>query len=224
MRNFIVLIFLLLGLGLQAQVFLPGKLITIDGDTLVGLVAEQGGITWSFKESPKGAERIYTRRQVVGFERKDEKYEEHTFEVLRAKFPERVKDFLLVVEEGQVRLLRYDGKGLFGSDHVGYYIHENGMLTPLRVNLDDANFKVQMRQYFSDFPELASRIKAKELKYENIQEIVQIYNSWYSKQPHTDEITPAAKPTKAKKEPKAKKAHQIESDPLQGGVEESKEN
>ena len=223
MRKFIVLVFMLLGLGLQAQVFLPGKLITADGDTLVGLVAEQGGITWSYKESKNAAEHIYTRRQVVGFERKDEKYEEHVFEVLRAKFPERVKDFLLVVEEGQVRLLRYDGKGLFGSDHVGYYLHEKNMLMPLRVNLDESNFKVQMRQYFSDYPELAAKIKSKELKYDNIQEVVQIYNSWYGQQPHPEETDPAATPEKSIKEAKPKKAEKAESDPLEGGEESSEE-
>lgn len=215
---------MLIGLGASAQVFLPGKLITTDGDTLVGLVAEQGGITWSFKESKNGAERIFTRRQVAGFERKDEKYEEHEVEVLRAKFPERVKDFLLVVEEGQVRLLRYDGTGLFGSSHVGYYLHEKGMARPLRVNMDDANFKVQMRQYFSDYQELADRIKRKELTYANIQEIVQTYNAWYKTQPHDAEM-PVGEKAPAKK-PKEKKSQQSETedDPLKGGEEESKEN
>jgi hypothetical protein len=223
MRNLILLIFLLMGLGASAQVFLPGKLITTDGDTLVGLVAEQGGITWSFKETKNGAVSIYTRRQVVGFERKDEKYEEHEIEVLRANFPERVKDFLLVVEEGQVRLLRYDGTGLFGSSHIGYYLHEKGMLNPLRVNVDDGNFKVQMRQYFSDHAELADRIKRKELKYANIQEIVQAYNAWYKEQPHDAETPVGEKAPKAAKEKKNQQT-EPEEDPLRDREEESKEN
>ncbi len=217
MRYTLVLIFLLLALGLEAQVFLPGKLVTTDGDTLVGLVAEQGGITWSYKESKNAPERIYSRRQVLAFERKDEKYEEHEVEVLRANFPERVKDFLLVVEEGQVRLLRYDGKGLFGSDHVGYYLHEKGMVMPLRVNKDEANFKVQMRQYFSDFPELADRIKHKELMYANIQEIVQMYNAWFKMQPAPE------KSDAPQKAPKEKKTKSVESDPLKESGEKSDE-
>jgi hypothetical protein len=220
------LTFLLLGLEMQAQVFLPGKLITTDGDTLVGLVSEQGGVTWGYKESKNSAEHIYTRRQVVGFERRDEKYEEYEVEVLRGKFPERVKDFLLVVEEGQVRLLRYDGKGIHNSDHVCYYLHEKGMHMPLRINVDEGNFKVQMRQYFSDYPELAARIKSKELKYENVQEIVTTYNTWYASQPHPDEFKPEAAPAKAPKEPKAPKQpkEKIESDPMQDSDEKSKEN
>lgn len=205
MRNFICLIILLAGLDLQAQVFLPGKLMTTDGDTLVGLVAEQGGITWSFKESKNSAVRIFTRRQVVGFQRKDERYEEHVVEVLRGKFPERVKDFLLVVEEGQVRLLRYDGVGLFGSDHTSYYLHEKDMGSPLRVNVDPGNFKVQMRQYFGDHEELATRIKNKELGYDKIQEIVQLYNAWYKDQPHDDELKPKAEDAPAEKPEKEKK-------------------
>lgn len=198
MRYLIGFIFLLTAAGLQAQVFLPGKLITTDGDTLVGLVAEQGGITWSYKETKNSPERIYTRRQVLGFERKDEKYEEHEVEVLRGKFPERVKDFLLVVEEGQVRLLRYDGKGIFGSDHTCYYLHEQEMLNPLRVNTDPANFKTQMKQYFSDYPELVAKIKSKELGYDQLQSIVQLYNSWYAQQPHAENPELAPKPKKAK--------------------------
>jgi hypothetical protein len=220
MRYSIGLILLLLGVGLQAQVFLPGKLYTTDGDTLVGLVAESGGITWSFKESKNAAEHIYTRRQILGFERRDERYEEHEIEVLRGKFPERVKDFLLVVEDaegtGQVRLLRYDGKGIFGSDHTCYYLHEKGMAIPLRVNVDPGNFKTQMRQYFGDHPELAERIKSKELGYDNIQEIVIIYNAWYNEQPHTDEFHPEEASTESKapkeKKPKKEKPDKLESE------------
>jgi hypothetical protein len=223
MRQYMVTVFLLLGLGLQAQVYLPGKLVTTDGDTLVGFVSEQGGITWGFRETKNGPERLYTRRQVLAFERKDEKYEEYQIEVLRGKFPERVKDFLLVVEEGQVRLLRYDGKGLFNSSHTGYYLHEKGMRFPIRVNVDEVNFKVQMRQYFSDFEDLANKIKSKELKYENIQQIVQMYNSWYAQQPHDDEFKPgdASKPAKAPKEPKRSK---IESEPLPESDDKSEGN
>ena len=221
MRQFTTAIFLLLGLGLHAQVFLPGKLITADGDTLVGLVAEQGGITWSYRAGKNEPVSIYTRRQVVGFQRQDEHYEEHLIEVLRGKFPERVKDFLLVVEEGQVRLLRYDGTGIFGSEHVGYYLHEKGMSMPLRVNVDDHNFKVQMSQYFSDYPELADRIKGKELQYDKIQEIVQIFNAWYKLQPKKESAPANTDPAKAPKEKKAKK---VESDPMMENSDESKEN
>lgn len=207
-------------MGIEAQVFLPGKLMTSDGDTLVGFVAEQGGITWSFKESKNGVVSIFTRRQVVGFERKDEKYEEHEVEVLRGKFPERVTDFLLVVEEGQVRLLRYDGNDLFGKPHTCYFLHEKDMATPLRVNVDPGNFRVQMRQYFGDYAELAQRIKSKELGYEKVQEIVQTYNTWYKSQPHDDEFKSEPSPAneKPKKEPKPKK-EKLESD-----EEESKED
>lgn len=208
MRYTICFILLLSTWAVEAQVFLPGKLFTADGDTLVGLVAEQGGITWSFRETKNGPVSIYTRRQVLGFERQDEHYEEHTIEVLRGKFPERVKDFLLVVEDGQVRLLRYDGKGIFGSDHTGYYLHEKDMAMPLRINVNPGNFKTQMHQYFSDHEELALRIKRKELGYENVQEIVQQYNAWYKDQPHDEEYKPKEKTVKPSKEkqPKTEKA------------------
>ena len=217
MRQFLFLVFCSFCLSLQAQVFLPGKLMTTDGDTLVGFVAEQGGITWSFKESKNGAVRIFSRRQVVGFERKDERYEEHEVEVLRGKFPERVTDFLLVVEEGQVRLLRYDGNDLFGKPHTTYFLHEQDMAVPLRVNVDPGNFKVQMRQYFGDYAALAQRIKSKELGYDKVQEIVQTYNAWYKDQPHDNEFKSEPSPDKEKpvkeKKPKKEKPESEEDDP-----------
>lgn len=205
------------GLAVQAQVFLPGKLMTTDGDTFVGLVAEQGGITWSFKEQKNSPVRIFTRRQIAGFQRRDERYEEHEVEVLRGKFPERVTDFLLVVEEGQVRLLRYDGNDLFGKPHTCYFLHEKEMAVPLRINVDPRNFSVQMRQYFGDYPELAQRIKSKELGYDKVQEIVQLYNTWYKDQPHDNEFksepSPSAdKPAKEAKPAKEKKPKKEKED------------
>jgi hypothetical protein len=206
MRNFICLIILLAGLDLQAQVFLPGKLMTSEGDTLVGFVAEQGGITWSFKETKNGVVRIFTRRQVVGFQRKDERYEEHTVEVLRGKFPERVKDFLLVVEEGQVRTSQLRRRRHFWQrPYLLFFARKGHGDAPLRINVDPANFKVQIRQYFSDYPELAAKIKSKELGYEKIQEIVQLYNSWYKLQPHDDESKPVDKEPDVEKPAKEKK-------------------
>lgn len=210
MRQYFFLL-LLIGMGsaASAQVYLPGKLVTADGDTLEGLVAEQGGITFGYRKDKNAPERIYQRKEVVAYVRKDEHFEEHTVEVLRGKFPERVKDYLTVKVEGQVRLLQYEGKAILGGEYIGLYLHEHGMEMPQRVNMDPGNFRKQMSVYFGDYAELAARIKSKELTYANTEEIVKLYNAWYAQQDHSDEAQPQPKPEKAKKE-KAPKSQPME--------------
>jgi len=49
--------------------------------------------------------------------------------------------------------------------------------SPATVGLD-ATFRYWTEQYFSDYPELAQRIKRKEFKVLEIGEVVRIYNAW----------------------------------------------
>ena len=205
MRYFICLfgLFFLLGLSLNAQVFRSGRLVTNKGDTLTGLVANGAAETIAFKKSKNAAQQVFQRKEIVGYNFDGYNYEEHIFEVLRAKFPERIKEYLKVLMDGgQVRLLQYEGKGLFNSDHVGYYLHEEGMDVPLRVNEDPRNFKTQMSQYFGDYPDLAKKIKNKELTYDQIPVIVAMFNDWYSQLPIPEPV--AEKPKKQKKAKKEK--------------------
>ena len=200
MRNFICFLAIVfsLSLSLTAQVFRPGRLLTVRGDTLTGLVAEGAAETMVFKASKNEPQQIFNRKEIVGFMSEGYNYEEHIFEVLRGKFPERIKEYLKVlIDDGQVKLMQFEGKGIFNSNHVGYYLHEEGMDVPLRVNQDPRNFKTQMSQYFADYPELAAKIKSKELGYEQIPAIVAMFNEWYAKLPAP--AVEAVKPVKEKK-------------------------
>lgn len=49
--------------------------------------------------------------------------------------------------------------------------------SPATVGLD-VTFRYWTEQYFSDYPELAKRIKSKEFKVLQISEVVRIYNAW----------------------------------------------
>lgn len=201
MRNiFCFFILLLVAQAASAQVFRPGRLVVMNGDTLNGLVANGAAETMVFKESKNAPQQIFQRKEILAFNFDGYDYEEHVIEVLRAKFPERVKDYLkILIDGGQVRLLQYEGKGLFNSTHVAYYLHEKGMEVPLRVNQDPRNFKVQMSLYFADYPELVAKIKSKELGYEQMPAIVTIFNDWYAMQPQ-----PEPTPEMPKKEKKVK--------------------
>lgn len=201
-------LFILLSQSLTAQVFRPGRLVTNQGDTLIGLVANGAAETIAYKKSKNAPQQVFQRKEIVGFNFDGHDYEEHVFEVLRAKFPERIQDYLKVLmSDGQVRLLQYEGKGLFNSDHVGYYLMEEGMDVPLRVNEDPRNFKTQMSQYFADYPELSKKIKNKELGYEQLPAIVAMFNNWYAELP-----IPEPAPEKPQKEKKAKKEKANKSD------------
>ena len=159
-----------------------GKLVTQEGDTLEGLIAFQGKDKFAFKADKNSGRSFFDRDELMGFEIDDERYQQHIVEVIRGNFPEKVKTFLLVVEEGPVTLLEYKGPGIFGSkEHVNYYVHMGEQ--PRRVNRNPGNFKKTMRHYFGDCEELAARIKSKELGYDNLKEIVTQYNEWHAKQP-----------------------------------------
>ncbi len=56
---------------------------------------------------------------------------------------------------------------------VGFYSPSTAML--------DVTFRYWTERYFSDYPQLAERIKNKEFKILQIAEVVRIYNSWKAK-------------------------------------------
>lgn len=169
---------LLFAVSSQAQSFKEGMIVTIEGDTMVGLVAPNNETTFSFKKDRKAVQEIIPAKDVLAFSFDNEEYQKHTVEVLRGNFPEKIEDFLLVKVTGPVKLLEYKGKGIFGSEHVNYYL-QNNTETPYRVNQDKNNFKKTMSWYFAENEELAAKIKQKELGYNDLMEIVNTFNGWF---------------------------------------------
>jgi hypothetical protein len=99
--------------------------------------------------------------------------------------------FLSIKIEGPLRLYsyyytqstpgRYNGSSFSGgssSVEEGYVLQKSGkdIFKPSSLF-----FKRDMMAYFSDFPELAQKIEKKELKNNNMEEIVKEYNQWVLK-------------------------------------------
>lgn len=179
--RYLLLLGMLLGTLTQAQIFKPGTLITTEGDTVTGLVAPGGGNTMVYKPDKKGKRDIFKLSELSGYKIDTAEYQLHVVEVIRGNFPEKTKAFLKVVIRGPVTLLEYRGDGIFGKEHVNYYLH-HGEEVPYRVNRNGGNFKTTMKIYFRDYEELAQRIRKKELGYENLVEIVNIFNDWYQQE------------------------------------------
>lgn len=186
----LLMLMLLFAVGTQAQVFKEGVIVTKEGDTLTGLVANNDEKTMTFKEDKHGTSRIIAKKEISAFRTDTTTYVKHTIEVLRGNFPEKVEDFLLVVIDGPVQLLEYKGKSLFGSEHMNYYLLTAGQV-PYRVNTDEGNFRKTMKWYFEEYAELAQRIKNKELGYDNLHEIVNTFNTWFIENRPAEEEAPA---------------------------------
>ncbi|MEM6269811.1 MAG: hypothetical protein AAF998_10255 [Bacteroidota bacterium] len=178
MRFYLLATLLLLSSAGWSQLFQPGRLITHAGDTLNGLVAVQSDNTFAYKPRKKGPRSLYHTRELSGYQIGEEDFEEYEVEVIRKNFPEKVKSYLRVVEDGPLRLLEYRGPNIYGKEHVNYYLH-NGYDAPYRVNRNPGNFKRTLKSYFAEVPALAEKIKQKEYQYGNLIEIVQEYNAWY---------------------------------------------
>jgi hypothetical protein len=161
-----------------AQIFKQGRLITSEGDTLDGLVAVQSDNTFAYRPSKKGPRSLYHIRDLAGYQIGGDDFEQYEVEVLRRNFPEKVRSYLRVVKDGPLRLLEYRGEGIYGKEHVNYYLH-NGYDTPYRVNRNPGNFRSTMKRYFSEYPELVAKIRQKEYGYDNLEDIVAEYNAWY---------------------------------------------
>ena len=178
----ILAMFLLFTTEANAQLFRKGRLFTQDGDTLEGLIASQGKNTFAYKQTKKGKRKIYNFKELTGFEIAGERYQEHFIEVIRNNFPERTKAFLKVIVEGPLMLLEYKGEGIFGNEHVNFYLY-NGEDMPYRVNRNPSNFKGQMKRYFHEVEDVRTKVKSKEYTYENLPEMVEAFNQWYMSQP-----------------------------------------
>lgn len=66
---------------------------------------------------------------------------------------------------------------------VDYYIIRDGeqaakLISSISSANNNSTFKTYAPKYFSDYPELAQKIKSKEYKYNDLEKVVDIYNEW----------------------------------------------
>ena len=163
---------------LQAQTFAPGELVTLEGDTMSGLIAKASGGNWAYKANGKAGRNYFKEEDLGGYVLDGDRYERHIVDVLMGRFPERRNVFCKVMVEGTVRLLEYSGKGMLGGTHGNMFLHHADAEMPYRISDNPRLFKTEMAIYFAEHEELAAQIKKKELTYENIVGIVVMYNMW----------------------------------------------
>ncbi len=85
--------------------------------------------------------------------------------------------FMQQVKTGQLTLYRKYSVDDIGLETYRYYMALNG---EKMLKVKEGNFRKKVSEYVSDYPELQNRILCKELRYKNIQSVVNQYNKWYS--------------------------------------------
>ena len=107
MKKVLALVFLgLFSISLSAQIWREGQIYLKKGDTLSGWVAQAKDYFW-YKPSKTGVREVVKSKQVVGFKQDSTTYVLERVTALKGDFPERVYDFLKVVEDGPVQLMEY---------------------------------------------------------------------------------------------------------------------
>jgi hypothetical protein len=93
------------------------------------------------------------------------------------------KDFAKIVNDGNITLLTYTQQTantfMGPSQYVTYFLYNR--LTHKTQRVIQLNFKESMAEYFSDYPELQKMIINKELRYNDLEIIVEKYNKWKQK-------------------------------------------
>lgn len=176
--KFATVLLLLLPLGLLAQNFQKGQLVTLDGDTLKGYVARAKGKKFVYKADKKGERNFFDEEGIAGYTIGEFQYERHVVDVIMGKFPERRKVYLQVLVDGPVKLLEYTGTGMLGASHTNRFLVHADSPMPWRVPQKDRAFRNQVGMYFEECTMIKDRLKSGELGYEQLNGIVVIYNNW----------------------------------------------
>ena len=166
----------------QAYVFAPGWVVKNNGDTLKGFVKGNDDEVY-FREAMRGKFYLkFDHKQIQAYKWGDDLVQSKCFEVLRGSFPEVICSFINAEVVGPVNLYKWEGNDIvFDESQVCYYVqHEGGEM--IRVRREAGAFRHDMRIFFSNFPDLSAKIKAKAFDYDQIKEVVTLYNDYITKQ------------------------------------------
>lgn len=180
MKKVTALLFLsLFSLSLSAQIWREGQIYLKKGDTLDGWVAQAKDYFW-YKPTKTGVREVIKAKQVVGFKQDSSMFVLERVTALKGDFPEKVYDFLEVVEDGPVQLMEYTGKDVYGKSYTQYFVrHEDN--PPLRVPIKSGQFKREMSRYFAECGPIKDQISGQKLGYSDIRKIVTMFNQWWIK-------------------------------------------
>jgi len=172
----------------------PGYIITLKRDTLFGHCKSLNNIhSGQFVKfiNLVGKKKKYYAGEILGYSREGEYFESKK---VVPNFTVYLKEniFMKRVEKGPVNLFQctYASKGLPILDREGreltkgYSVNTDYYLEkPTGENLWVIRyaFSVTVGKFLKDYPKLAQLVVNEEYVYENLQQIVQIYNDWWKR-------------------------------------------
>ena len=187
-RIFFFLTFFCCCLETNAQKnFSEGYIILLSGDTVYGKVNDHFR---AYNNMPKkikfigkeGKEEKYLANKIKGYSKGDvSKY------ISIADLKDHSPFFAKVLIEGPVTLLttavEYSGgintNDVFSLSNKTIYYFLKHLRKKSTHQVSDLQFKADMSNYFSDYPELQQQIINKELRFADMEIIVTKYNQWY---------------------------------------------
>jgi len=160
----------------QNKKYIDGYVITVAGDTIFGKIKKTNkeGSCNKFKFIDSKGEKVkFENTDVFAYKRGDELYLKKTF--VQPLLIGSMQGYMKLLIEGTVRLysFNYITQDLNGTSYYqDYYLEKEGV----HILVYKMRFKKSMSKYFSDNRELADKIENKELKYADLEKIVEIYN------------------------------------------------
>ncbi|HEX9503764.1 MAG TPA: hypothetical protein VF974_05610 [Patescibacteria group bacterium] len=174
-----------------------GKLVFIDGTSRIGLVETSFGNDFvRFKSSEDSeTEKIASEKiKTIAYLKDDKKTTEVEYDYIKVYLgwgQKRISDYAWyeVVERGIVTLYirKTTMRGsIYNTTTAGFLdyfvIREGEPAAKMIANISGANnnqtFRAKAPLYFSDYPELAEKIKSKEYKWKDLIPVVREYNKW----------------------------------------------
>jgi hypothetical protein len=188
-------IILLLAVSARAADYYDATIVFSDGKSKKGLVESTLSDYILFKRSKDSEEEKIessTVRKVI-FKIKDETREFHFLRVYLGWGQKRISDpmWLKVVEKGIAtlyvnRTTMTSQDGLNSAGFLDYFVIRDAepaakMIANVSTMNNNQTFRAKAPLYFSDYPELAEKIKSKEYTWKDLTTVVQEYNKWAAK-------------------------------------------
>ena len=164
--------------------FLDGYIILKSNDTIYGKLKEfdlvKSCVYFNFLGSD-GQKVKFKKKDVIAYKRGDEEFVKKTHEIVPLQMQMWRSDaFMKVIERGKVTLYKiaYISEKPMGNNWemkktVTIYYLERGNEF---ITFKELGTRKHMMEFFADRPDLVAKIKNKELKYKDMEELVKLYN------------------------------------------------
>ncbi len=198
-KTFLILTLILVSTSLFARDFLPVKLIYLDGKIDSGFAkefkkADDKNIIFKTTEKNETVKIPSDDLKTIIFDYKDNPIEYDRVRPFKFYSQKKLSSsvWLHVIKRGIVTLYDITIEGTMfingyntPTTDTYWFFYREGELGPTTVSWDfngnlnpNGTFKKLAPKYFKDYPDLAIKIKNKTYKWDNIIEVVDLYNEW----------------------------------------------